>query len=113
MSPSVQGILVLITTVLVFMTGAPVAFALGAVGVAFLVLFQGADSLRVAAETLYSGLNDFTLVSIPMFIMMGAAIGSSPDTTSVSTRVAGGWSVPPAMPGSRRAAPEAWSPSVA
>ena len=44
----------------------------------FLVLFQGFDSLRVAAETLYSGLNDFTLVSIPMFIMMGAAIGSSP-----------------------------------
>jgi tripartite ATP-independent transporter DctM subunit len=32
----------------------------------------------VAAETLYSGLHDFTLVSIPMFIMMGAAIGSSP-----------------------------------
>ena len=42
------------------------------------MLFQGADSLRVAAETLYSGLHDFTLVSIPMFIMMGAAIGSSP-----------------------------------
>src|SRR6266702_3773045 len=78
MSPSAQGILVLVTTVLVLLTGAPVAFALGAVGVAFLVLFQGADSLRVAAETLYSGLNDFTLVSIPMCVMMGAAIGSSP-----------------------------------
>lgn len=78
MSPSVQGVLVLVTTVLVLLSGAPVAFALGAVGVAFLVLFQGTDSLRVAAETLYSGLNDFTLVSIPMFIMMGAAIGSSP-----------------------------------
>ena len=78
MSPSTQGVIVLITTVLVLLTGAPVAFALGAVGVTFLVLFQGADSLRVAAETLYSGLHDFTLVSIPMFIMMGAAIGSSP-----------------------------------
>jgi tripartite ATP-independent transporter DctM subunit len=55
-----------------------VAFALGAIGVVFLVLFQGFDSLNVAAETLYSGLHDFTLVSIPMFIMMGAAIGSSP-----------------------------------
>src|SRR6266540_900882 len=78
MSPAAQGVLVLVTTVLVLLTGAPVAFALGAVGVAFLVLFQGVDSLRVAAETLYTGLNDFTLVSIPMFIMMGAAIGSSP-----------------------------------
>ncbi|HYY82937.1 MAG TPA: TRAP transporter large permease, partial [Beijerinckiaceae bacterium] len=78
MSPAAQGGLVLVVTVLAFMTGAPVAFALGAVGIGFLVLFQGFDSLRVAAETLYSGLHDFTLVSIPMFVMMGAAIGSSP-----------------------------------
>lgn len=78
MSPAIQGILVLIVTIAVFLTGAPVAFALGAVGVAFLVIFQGPASLHVAAETLYSGLHDFTLVSIPMFIMMGAAIGSSP-----------------------------------
>ncbi len=78
MSPSMQGVLVLVTTILVFLTGAPVAFALGAVGVSFLIIFQGFDSLHVAAETLYSGLHDFTLVSIPMFIMMGAAIGSSP-----------------------------------
>ncbi|MGE0678862.1 TRAP transporter large permease [Pseudolabrys sp.] len=78
MSPTVQGLIVLTTTVLLLLTGAPVAFALGAIGIVFLVLFQGVDSLRVAAETLYSGLYDFTLVSIPMFIMMGAAIGSSP-----------------------------------
>ncbi len=78
MSPGVQGILVLVVTVMVFLTGAPVAFALGAVGLGFLVVFQGVGSLHVAAETLYSGLHDFTLVSIPMFIMMGAAIGSSP-----------------------------------
>jgi tripartite ATP-independent transporter DctM subunit len=78
MSVAMQGALVLVATVLVFMSGAPVAFALGAVAVAFLVIFQGVDSLGVAAETLYSGLYDFTLVSIPMFIMMGAAIGSSP-----------------------------------
>ncbi|HWK96487.1 MAG TPA: TRAP transporter large permease [Pseudolabrys sp.] len=78
MSPATQGILVFIVTVAVFLTGAPVAFALGAVGIAFLVIFQGPAALHVAAETLYSGLHDFTLVSIPMFIMMGAAIGSSP-----------------------------------
>ncbi|MEX0752721.1 MAG: TRAP transporter large permease [Xanthobacteraceae bacterium] len=78
MSPTTQGAIVLAVTVLVLLTGAPVAFALGAVGIVFLVLFQGTSSLQVAAETLYSGLYDFTLVSIPMFIMMGAAIGSSP-----------------------------------
>jgi tripartite ATP-independent transporter DctM subunit len=78
MSPATQGVIVLVFTILILLTGAPVAFALGAVGIAFLVIFQGVDSLRVAAETLFSGLHDFTLVSIPMFIMMGAAIGSSP-----------------------------------
>ena len=41
MSPAAQGVLVLVVTLLVLLTGAPVAFGLGAVGVAFLVLFQG------------------------------------------------------------------------
>jgi tripartite ATP-independent transporter DctM subunit len=77
-SPATQGLVVIVATLAVFVTGTPIAFGLGAVAVIFLVLFQGLDSLGVAAETLYSGLHDFTLVSIPMFIMMGAAIGSSP-----------------------------------
>jgi tripartite ATP-independent transporter DctM subunit len=78
MSPEIQGLIVLVATIVLLMTGAPVAFALGAVGIAGLILFQGTFSLGVAAETLFSGLHDFTLVSIPMFILMGAAIGSSP-----------------------------------
>ena len=73
-----QGALVLSVTLLVLLSGAPVAFVLGAVSIAFLVLFDGLDALRVVAETVYGGLDDFTLVSIPMFVMMGAAIGSSP-----------------------------------
>src|SRR5690242_14421586 len=78
MSPTSQGALVLIFTSVVLLSGAPVAFGLGAIALFCLVVFQGIDSLNVAAETLYSGLHDFTLVSIPMFVMMGAAIGSSP-----------------------------------
>ena len=78
MSPTTQGAIVLVVTLVVLLSGAPVAFGLGAISLAFLVLFQGMDSLHVAAETFYSGLHDFTLVSIPMFVMMGAAIGSSP-----------------------------------
>jgi C4-dicarboxylate transporter, DctM subunit len=78
MSPATQGAIVLIVTLVVLLSGAPVAFGLGAIAISFLVIFQGTDALRVAAETFYAGLNDFTLVSIPMFVMMGAAIGSSP-----------------------------------
>ena len=78
MSPATEGILVLVVTLAMLLSGAPVAFGLGAISVVFLVAFHGLDSLNAVAETFYAGLSDFTLVSIPMFVMMGAAIGSSP-----------------------------------
>ena len=78
MSPAIEGSIVLITTILVLLSGIPVAFGLGAIAVVFLVAFQGFDALHVVAETYWSGLDEFTLVAIPMFVMMGAAIGSSP-----------------------------------
>ena len=68
----------LIVTLLMLLSGIPVAFGLGAISIIFLLLFQGFDALRVVAETFWSGLDEFTLVAIPMFVMMGAAIGSSP-----------------------------------
>src|SRR5574338_81499 len=78
MSPTTQGLIVLVVTLLMLVSGIPVAFGLGAIAIAFLVLFQGFDALHVVAETFWSGLDEFTLVAIPMFVMMGAAIGSSP-----------------------------------
>src|SRR5499426_159239 len=78
MSPTTQGLIVLLVTLAMLLSGMPVAFGLGALSIAFLLIFQGVASLHVVAETFYAGLNDFTLVSIPMFVMMGAAIGSSP-----------------------------------
>lgn len=78
MSSSAQGGIVLVITLLVLLSGAPVAFGLGILSIAFIAFFQGFGALHVVAETFFAGLNDFTLVSIPMFVMMGAAIGSSP-----------------------------------
>jgi C4-dicarboxylate transporter, DctM subunit len=78
MTPTTQGVIVLVVTLATLLSGAPVAFGLGAISIAFVLVFQGFDALHVVAETFYAGLNDFTLVSIPMFVMMGAAIGSSP-----------------------------------
>ena len=78
MSPTTQGLVVLLVTLAMLLSGVPVAFGLGVISIVFLIFFQGFDSMRVVAETYYAGLNDFTLVSIPMFVMMGAAIGSSP-----------------------------------
>jgi len=78
MSPTTQGFVVLVVTLGMLLSGIPVAFGLGAISIIFLLIFQGFDSMRIVAETFYAGLDDFTLVSIPMFVMMGAAIGSSP-----------------------------------
>ena len=78
MTPTQQGLIVLVVTLAMLLSGAPVAFGLGAISIVFVLIFQGFDAMHVVAETFYSGLNDFTLVSIPMFVMMGAAIGSSP-----------------------------------
>jgi tripartite ATP-independent transporter DctM subunit len=77
-SPTTAGSLVLVVTLVILVSGVPVAFGIGAISVIFIVIFQGFDGLQVVAQTFYSGLDDFTLVSIPMFVMMGAAIGSSP-----------------------------------
>src|SRR6266705_4394557 len=76
--PIGQGLLVLVVTLAMLLSGAPVAFGLGAISIIFLLIFQGFDSMHVVAETYYAGLDEFTLVAIPMFVMMGAAIGSSP-----------------------------------
>jgi tripartite ATP-independent transporter DctM subunit len=73
-----EGSLVLVVTLVMLLSGIPVAFGLGAISIIFLLIFQGFNSMHVVAETFYSGLDEFTLVAIPMFVMMGAAIGSSP-----------------------------------
>jgi C4-dicarboxylate transporter, DctM subunit len=78
MSPTTEGGIVLVVTLLMLVSGIPVAFGLGAISIIFLLIFQGISSMHVVAETFYSGLDEFTLVAIPMFVMMGAAIGSSP-----------------------------------
>jgi len=78
MSPTTEGAIVLVATLLLLFSGVPVAFGLGAVSIIFLLIFQGVDAMRVVAETFWGGLDEFTLVAIPMVVLMGAAIGSSP-----------------------------------
>ena len=77
MNPMELGIIVAVVLIIVLLSGAPVAFSLGIVAVGFLIIFEGPGSLGVVAETLFGGLNEFALLSIPMFILMGAAIASS------------------------------------
>ena len=78
MDPLTIGLLVAVVTVLVLATGVPVAFGLGIVAIGFLVAFEGVSSLYGVADIFFGGINEFALVSIPMFIVMGAAVASSP-----------------------------------
>ncbi len=77
MSPLGLGLLVAGVTTVLLMSGMPVAFALGVAALGFIVIFEGVEMLTVVPENLFSGLDDFTLVSIPMFVLMGAAVASS------------------------------------
>ncbi|MDF1606692.1 TRAP transporter large permease [Hoeflea sp. YIM 152468] len=78
MSPLEIGLLILVVLIVLFAIGMPIAFALGAVSIGTLLLIDGFRSLDILGETFFSGLNSFTLVSIPMFILMGAAVSNSP-----------------------------------
>jgi C4-dicarboxylate transporter DctM subunit len=77
MSPLLIGVMVFAVTMLVLATGVPIAFGLGAVALGFMLFFDGWSSVHFLPETIFSGLDDFTLVSLPMFIIMGAAVASS------------------------------------
>ena len=76
MSPLVIGVMVFVVTMLVLATGVPIAFGLGAVALGFMLFFDGWSSVNFLPETIFSGLDDFTLVSLPMFIIMGAAVAA-------------------------------------
>ena len=78
MDPAVIGLLITVVTIVVFALGIPVAFGLGFVAVTFLLLFEGIGMSKVIADTFMEGLMEFTIVSIPMFIVMGMAVASSP-----------------------------------
>ncbi|MDZ4255127.1 MAG: TRAP transporter large permease [Sulfuritalea sp.] len=77
MTPLMIGLLIIVVTVLILATGLPIAFGLGAVALGFMIAFDGWHAVHFVPETVFAGLDDFTLVSLPMFIIMGAAVASS------------------------------------
>jgi tripartite ATP-independent transporter DctM subunit len=78
MAPETIGLLIALTLIALMLIGVPVAFALGLTAIFFLFMFEGAGALPGVAETFFAGLGEFSLLSIPMFIVMGAAVAASP-----------------------------------
>jgi tripartite ATP-independent transporter DctM subunit len=77
MNPLTLGLVISLITVVVLFSGIPIAFGLGLVAMGVLFVFRGLDGLLFLPEKLFKGLEDFTLVSIPMFVLMGAAVACS------------------------------------
>lgn len=78
MSPTISGLLVLGALLALLAVGTPVGFTLGAIAVGALLLTDGLHGIEGVAETFFAGLANFGMVSVPMFILMGAAVASSP-----------------------------------
>ena len=64
-------------TIAVMMAGVPIAFALGLVAIIFMMFFMPAASLDTVTQNVYEEMASITLLSIPLFILKGAAIGRS------------------------------------
>ena len=58
-------------------SGMPISFALGTVAVVFMFFFMPYSSLDTVTQNVYEEMASITLLSIPLFIMKGAAIGRS------------------------------------
>ncbi|AMP04564.1 TRAP transporter large permease [Collimonas pratensis] len=78
MSPLALGALYGIVTIVVMCSGMPIAFALGVVATGFMYFFMPASSLDTVTQNVYEEIASVTLLSIPLFILKGAAIGKSP-----------------------------------
>ena len=75
MGPGELGILFVAASLILLLSGMPVAFALGSVSVGFMLVFMPWTNLGQLAETLYEGMDNFTLLAIPLFMLMGIAVG--------------------------------------
>jgi tripartite ATP-independent transporter DctM subunit len=78
MSELTLGALYGAVTLVVMFSGMPIAFALGVVATGFMYFFMPASSLDTITQNVYEEMASITLLSIPLFILKGAAIGKSP-----------------------------------
>lgn len=78
MSPLLLSLYIIGATFIILFTGIPIAFGLALVSTAFFIGLEGIGRLPLVAEQLFNGLQDFGIVTIPMFLLMGIAIAASP-----------------------------------
>ncbi|MCF6368105.1 TRAP transporter large permease [Rhizobium halophilum] len=85
MSVTVSGLLIISALFLLLATGMPIAFALGLAAFVALFLQDGMQIFYILGDTMFSGIANLAYVSIPMFVLMGAAVASSPAGSDLYT----------------------------
>ena len=77
MAESTIGMLYGLGTLIVMFSGIPIAFALGTIAVLFMLVFMPAAATDTITQNVFEEMANITLLSIPLFILKGAAIGRS------------------------------------
>ncbi|HEU5140129.1 MAG TPA: TRAP transporter large permease [Bacillales bacterium] len=71
------GIFMGIAVIVLLMAGMPIAFALGLVAIAAILLFLDPAQFELFANFTYQSLDNFSLLAIPLFVLMGAIFANS------------------------------------
>jgi C4-dicarboxylate transporter DctM subunit len=74
----IEGLAIVAITLVVVLSGMPLAFAFGFAGIVCAVLFGATGPLGMVAHVLYESINSFGLLTIPLFVFMGVVIANSP-----------------------------------
>jgi len=78
MEPLTLAFWIVVATLAVLATGIPIAFGLALVSTVFFLAIEGFGRVPLLAEQFWNGLQDFGIVTIPMFLLMGIAVAASP-----------------------------------
>lgn len=77
MSSFMQGGIIAAIALVLFATGMPIAFALAITAITAIVLFLGPEHFDLFGKMTFDALNDFGLLAVPLFVLMGNLFGGS------------------------------------
>ena len=72
-----QGAIIAVMALVFFLVGMPIAFALGMTSILSILLFLGPSQFDLFAKFIFDATNDFGLLAIPLFVLMGNLFGGS------------------------------------
>ncbi|GEP26748.1 TRAP transporter large permease [Cryobacterium levicorallinum] len=77
MEPLLQGAIIAAIALAAFLLGMPIAFALGFTSIVSIWLFLGPSQVDLFGKFVFDSTNDFGLLAIPLFVLMGNVFGGS------------------------------------